>query len=140
MPARHGQDGVADHLAGAVVGDVAAPVDPEQLRTHTGRVDQHVLGPCADARRVDVRVLEQQEPVVSRLARRPKSTLKGVSVPVGNPCAEPAQAQRAAGRKQLARAQRRAAWRTKARGLAQISVAQSRVWRMSRTLAMKAAA
>ena len=35
MPARNGKDGVADHLAGAVVGDVATPVNPKQLRTHT---------------------------------------------------------------------------------------------------------
>ena len=101
-----------------------------------------------------MRVLEQQEPVVSRLAGRPKSTLKGVGVAVGDPCAEPAQAQRAAGRKQLAGRSGRIvlagasqlAGRSgghrgaQGRGLAQISVAQSRVWRMSRTLAMKAAA
>ncbi len=97
VPARHGKDRVADHLAGAVVGDIAAPVDPEQLCANTGRVDQHVLGPCADTGRVHVGVLEQQEPVVSGLAGRPQSTLQDVSVAVGNPRPEPAQAQRSAG-------------------------------------------
>ena len=138
MPARDGKDRVADHLARAVVCDVAAPVNPEQLGSNTGRVDQHVLGPCADTRCVDMGVLQQQEPVVSRLAGRPKSTLKDVRVPVRNPCAEPAQAQRAARGEQL----RRGGGHRGAHGpgLGQISVAQSRVWSISRTLAMKAAA
>ena len=71
--AGHGEDRVADELAGPVVGDVAAPVGAHQLGADRRRVGTSTLaevGPGAE--RVDVRVLEQQQVVVgARRSNRP---------------------------------------------------------------------
>ena len=80
-----------------MVGDVATPVDPQQFGPDSGRVDQHVLRLGPDTGGVHVGVLEQQQPVVSRRARRPQGPLERVRVPVGDVPAQPAQAQRPAG-------------------------------------------
>jgi hypothetical protein len=59
------QDRVPDELARPVVSDVAATVHPEQFGPDACRVDQHVLGVGPDPRRVDMGVLQEQQPVVS---------------------------------------------------------------------------
>jgi hypothetical protein len=91
-PARDGKHGVADELAGAVVSDVAAAVDREQLRSDAGRVHQHVLRLGPDPGCVDRGVFEQQQPVVSRGPRRPQRSLQRMGVAVSDVGAEPTQA------------------------------------------------
>jgi hypothetical protein len=63
-PHGHVDDRVPDQLAGPVVGDVAAPVGLDQVGPDRRRRHEHVgqVGPHAE--RVDVRVLEQQQPLV----------------------------------------------------------------------------
>ena len=58
------EDRVADELAGAVVGDVAAAVGLHQLGADLGRRHEQVAQVGPHAERVDVRVLEQQQVVV----------------------------------------------------------------------------
>jgi hypothetical protein len=113
-PPRHREDRVADQLAGPVVGDVAAPVGPDEVRPHGRGLDQHVGGVGPHPERVDVRVLEQEQVVVGP---GPQARLEGERVGVGDP-PQPADPQP---------------------GQA-ISAAQSRVSRISLTLARKAAA
>jgi hypothetical protein len=84
---------VADELAGAVVGDVAAPVYREQLCTYARRVHEHVLRLGPETGGVDVGVFEQQEPVVSLSAGGPQRSLEGVRVTIGNAWTEPAKPQ-----------------------------------------------
>ena len=88
--AGNGEDRIADQLSGAVVGDVAAPVGPHQLGPDRRRVDEDVghVGPGAE--RVDVGVLEQQEPVVGTALEQ--GVLQVERLPVGHR-AEPAHPQ-----------------------------------------------
>ena len=60
------ENGVAHQLAGAVVGDVAAPVDAVEagvVRGQAGVIEQQVLRLAALAQRVGVRVLTKQQVV-----------------------------------------------------------------------------
>ena len=65
-PGPHGEQRVADQLPGPVVGDVTAPVDPDHVRPHRRRVDQHVAGIAVGTQGVDGRVLQQEEVVLGR--------------------------------------------------------------------------
>ncbi len=72
-----------------MIGDVAAPVDGDQVGPDGGRLDQHVGRVGPDAERVDVRVLEQEQPVVGPNGRPglggvEERVLQGVRVVVGN--------------------------------------------------------
>jgi hypothetical protein len=58
---RHGDDRVADELARAVVGDVAAAVGSLVLGTVHARLCEKVLGTGPHPKRVDVAVLEQEQ-------------------------------------------------------------------------------
>src|SRR5690606_36535738 len=62
---REGDDRVRDQLPGAVVGDVAAAVDLDQVDAVLGRVAEHVRAVRVAAEGVGGRVLEQQQPVVT---------------------------------------------------------------------------
>jgi hypothetical protein len=58
----HVHDRIADELAGAVVRDVAAPPDPDEVRADGRRVAVQVVGEVGPRPvREDVRVLEQEE-------------------------------------------------------------------------------
>ncbi len=72
------EDGVADELAGAVVGDVAAATGLEQLDRIRGAlsfVEQHVRRVTRRAERDDVRVLKQQERVIDVAGTTPADEL-----------------------------------------------------------------
>jgi hypothetical protein len=76
-------DRIADELARAVIGDVAAAVGVHELRTHGVGRDEHVLAVGARPERVDVRVLEQEQVVVAGLAMQ--RALEVVRLRVGHP-------------------------------------------------------
>ena len=79
-PGAHGEQGVADQLAGSVVGDVTAAVDPDHLDSHRCRFDQHMIDVAVGAEGVHGRVLQQQQVVLDRApADRP---LQGPRLPV----------------------------------------------------------
>ena len=90
-PSADVEDRVADQLAGAVVGDVAAPVGVHELGADGLGVDEDVLGLGPHAERVHVRVLEQEQ-VLARVRALDKRLLQHVRVPVAD-APEPADAQ-----------------------------------------------
>ncbi len=65
--AGHREDRIADELTRPVVGDVAAAVGTDQLRTDSFGSDEHVGGIGPHAQREDVGMLEQQQMVVGRM-------------------------------------------------------------------------
>ena len=69
------------------------PVGAQQLGTERSGLDEQMLRPGTNAERVDVRVLEQQQPVVGVGAGSPQGALQSMGIAVGDPLAEPAQAQ-----------------------------------------------
>ena len=80
----HRDDRVADQLARAVVGDVAAPIRLDQFGAELGRIHQHVAELGAQSHGVDGVVLQQQQPVIAAagLGQRP---LEGEGVGVTDP-------------------------------------------------------
>ena len=96
-----------------MIGDVTAPVGLHELGTDGGGIDQHVLTSRSHAQRVHVRVLEKEQVVVD--GPREQRVLQRVGVAVPDP-PEPADAEHYS------------------------SVRQSRVSRISFTLATNAAA
>ena len=58
---RHGEDRIADELAGAVIRDVATSIGAHELGAHVRGRHEHVAHVGAHAERVDVRMLEQQQ-------------------------------------------------------------------------------
>ncbi|MEI2706597.1 MAG: hypothetical protein V9E89_15410 [Ilumatobacteraceae bacterium] len=77
-------DGVADELAGAVVGDVTTALDADQFGVDGGGVDAHVHRQIG-ARPVgeDVRVLQQQQMVLGAVVEQ--RLLQGQRLAVRNP-------------------------------------------------------
>src|ERR1019366_76705 len=84
------QDGVADQLTWAVIGDVTAPVGSDELGTDRLRVDENVLGLGAHAEGVDVRMLEQEQVLLGACVAQ--VLLQDVRAPVPD-APEPADAQ-----------------------------------------------
>ena len=110
----HVEDGITDQLAGTVVGDIATPVGPHQLRPQlVGRAAQ-VGQVGSHPQRVHRFVLQQQQIIGARPPEQP--ALQGESVAVANPT-QPTGAQHQA-----------------------TSTAQSRVSRIWRSRSRKAAA
>ncbi len=79
---RQGDDRVADQLAGAVEGDLAAAVDVDHRRRSPAVVDRPLVGLGAPARGVDRRVLEQQHRVGAR-ARDARGVQRALALPGG---------------------------------------------------------
>ena len=125
--AGHGEDRVADELAGPVVGDVAAPVGRAPARRRPTPAATSTLAEVGpDAERVDVRVLEQQQLVVARRSVE-QAVLERVRVAVAAPCP-------ATGRAAVA------PWRPPRSPAHASSASQSRVSMISLTSRMNAAA
>src|SRR5690606_13403838 len=116
--------------------DVPTAVDLHELDAVLGRVAEHVGPVRVAAQGVGRRVLEQEQPVLTRAGRvGVQGPLEGPRLSVGDG-AEPAHAERCAGALQRGRGRGRG--RDLDRGHS--STAQSRVSRISFTLAMNAAA
>lgn len=83
-------DRISDHLPGAMVGDVAAPADFEQVHTACAQKvfgDQKVLGPRVAAQG-EYRVVLQKQQGVAGCAALPlldQLLLQGQATGVGNP-------------------------------------------------------
>ena len=80
-------DGIGDELSRAVVGDVPAPVAAHDLGAHGAGVDEHVGPIGVDPQREHVRVLEQEEMVVTTVVVH--GALQGVRLGIRDP-AQPA--------------------------------------------------